>query len=77
MLAPVRICCGKRHLSVDCPDGHVMCCLCFDRFPVSDLNFAENGGFEQVIVIHAQGDQYAEEMAQRIINSVELTKTTD
>ncbi|MFD2832166.1 BatD family protein [Gramella sp. AN32] len=38
------------------------------------LNFAEKGGFEQVIVIHNQGDTYAQEITQRIINSVELNK---
>ena len=38
------------------------------------LNFAEKGGFEQIIVIYNQGDQYAEEIAQRIMNSVEINK---
>ena len=38
------------------------------------LNFAEKGGFEQIIVIYNQGDQYAEEISQRIINSVEINK---
>ncbi|MFD1094638.1 DUF4381 domain-containing protein [Salegentibacter chungangensis] len=36
------------------------------------LNFAENGGFEQITVIYDVGDVYAEEIAGRIINSVEL-----
>lgn len=36
------------------------------------LNFAENGGFEQVTVIFNSGDKYAEEISQRIENSVEL-----
>lgn len=38
------------------------------------LNFAEKGGFEQIIVIYNQGDQYAEEIAQRVMNSVEINK---
>jgi len=41
--APVRICCGTRHWSVQCPDGLTMCILCFDRFPESEL-FRDAGG---------------------------------
>lgn len=36
--APVRPCCMKRHFGPICPDGLVMCCLCFDRYPVSQLS---------------------------------------
>ena len=36
------------------------------------LNFAEKGGFEQIIVIFNEDDTYAEEISQRIINSVEI-----
>lgn len=36
------------------------------------LNFAEKGGFEQIIVIFNEKDTYAEEISQRIINSVEI-----
>lgn len=35
--APVRLCCGQRHFGVQCPDGLVQCCLCFDRVEVSGL----------------------------------------
>lgn len=35
--APVRLCCMKRHYGVQCLDGLVMCCICFDRFAVEDL----------------------------------------
>ena len=35
---PVRACCGRRHWTVECPDGLVMCCLCFRRVQVDDLN---------------------------------------
>lgn len=34
---PVRICCGQRHFGAQCPDGLVMCCLCFERVPVDRL----------------------------------------
>ncbi|MHA7055584.1 DUF4381 domain-containing protein [Aquimarina sp. M1] len=36
------------------------------------LNFAENGGFQQIMVVYNQEDRYAKDVAQRIINSVEL-----
>lgn len=36
---PYRTCCGQQHLDPTvCPDGKVMCCLCFDRFDVTGLN---------------------------------------
>lgn len=41
--APVRLCCGERHLGAVCPDDKVMCCLCFLRFPVSELNVTKTG----------------------------------
>lgn len=40
---PVRLCCGQPHWGVQCPDGKVMCCLCFSRFGPSDLYIDENG----------------------------------
>ncbi len=36
------------------------------------LNFAENGGFQQITIIYSEDDTYADEITQRIINSVEL-----
>jgi len=36
------------------------------------LNFAEKGGFQQITVIYDVEDRYAKDIAQRIINSVEL-----
>lgn len=36
------------------------------------LNFAEAGGYQQIVVIYNEGDEYAEEISQRITNSVEL-----
>jgi hypothetical protein len=38
-----RICCGEEHMGVQCPDGLVMCCLCFERFPVSELHEIRGG----------------------------------
>jgi hypothetical protein len=34
---PVRLCCGRRHEGAQCPDGLVMCCLCFERVPAEFL----------------------------------------
>ncbi|WP_378185985.1 DUF4381 domain-containing protein [Aquimarina sp. W85] len=36
------------------------------------LNFAENGGFQQITVVFDEDDIYADDIAQRIITSVEL-----
>lgn len=36
--APVRLCCFQRHWGVECPDGKVMCCICFGRFDVAELH---------------------------------------
>ncbi len=40
------------------------------------LNFAVNNGFQQITVIYNEQDVYADEIANRIINSVEFEKTT-
>lgn len=37
MESPVRLCCFQRHNGVVCPDGSVMCAICFDRVAVDDL----------------------------------------
>jgi hypothetical protein len=34
---PTRVCCGQPHFGAVCPDGLVMCCICFDRFPIAAL----------------------------------------
>lgn len=36
------------------------------------LNFAENGGFQQITLVYDVEDRYAQDVAQRILNSVEL-----
>ncbi|WP_026933008.1 hypothetical protein [Christiangramia echinicola] len=41
------------------------------------LNFAEKGGFEQIMVIYNENDQYAKEITQRIINSVEINNLNE
>ena len=40
MIDPIKVCCFHRdseHVGVVCPDGKVMCCICFSRFSVKDL----------------------------------------
>ena len=39
----IRLCCGQEHTGVICPDGLVMCCLCFDRFPQDALAVDSDG----------------------------------
>ena len=41
------------------------------------LNFVENSGFEQIMVIYNEGDTYAEEISKRIIDSVEFNNESN
>ncbi len=36
------------------------------------LNFGANGGFQQIMVVFNEDDEYAEEISQRIESSVQL-----
>lgn len=47
---PVRICCGQRHWTTQCPDGLTMCCLCFSRFSVEELSTDEEGCKQDVCI---------------------------
>lgn len=40
---PVRLCCGERHWGIQCPDGLVMCCICFKRFHTDQLARDQDG----------------------------------
>ena len=42
-LPPVRVCCGERHFGALCNDGSVMCCLCFNRYPLSAMSETAEG----------------------------------
>ena len=46
--APVRLCCGQRHFGALCPDGKVMCCLCFGRFTPDELSETADGDKQDV-----------------------------
>ena len=54
---PIRLCCGQRHYGVQCPDGMVMCCLCFGRFTVDQLNCTLEGIAEDVCCGCAEHEQ--------------------
>jgi len=54
---PVRLCCGKRHYGAQCPDGKVMCCLCFARFPLEKLADADDGRKQDVCLACAEREQ--------------------
>lgn len=45
---PLKLCCGQRHLGVVCPDGKVMCCICFERVSTENLNVLPDGKREDV-----------------------------
>jgi len=36
--------------------------------------FKEDGGYQQVMIFHEEGDKYAEQISERVINSVEFKK---
>ena len=36
--------------------------------------FKENGGYQQVILFHEEGDKYGEQISERVLNSVEFKK---
>jgi hypothetical protein len=40
---PHRLCCGQPHWGALCPDGLVMCCICFGRVPVGELHLDTDG----------------------------------
>ncbi len=40
---PARVCCGQRHYGAECPDGKVMCCICFERVTKDELAIDASG----------------------------------
>ena len=45
---PVRPCCGQRHRGVTCPDGTVLCCLCFSRVTKDQLERGADGTLRDI-----------------------------
>jgi hypothetical protein len=69
--APVRLCCGQRHFGPVCPDGMVMCCLCFERVSQDKLNVASNGQKEDVCNECAERESASndKDLARRALDS--------
>jgi hypothetical protein len=40
------------------------------------LLFSQNGGLQQIMIVHEEGDKYANELSDRVLNSVELKQTS-
>lgn len=61
---PVRLCCGQRHWTVACPDGKVMCCLCFNRFTQDEL-YSDSDGVKWDVCIpcHRQEVEWASRLS--------------
>ena len=41
------------------------------------LLFSQNGGLQQLMIVHEEGDKYANEIAEKMLNSVELKKANN
>lgn len=57
MESPVRLCCRQRHFGTECTDGLTMCCLCFNRFEIKDLNITADGKPEDVCKLCAANER--------------------
>ena len=44
------------------------------KFYYETLIFGQEGGLQQIIIVHEEGDKYANEISEKILNSVELEK---
>lgn len=67
-MIPYRLCCGKQHESVECPDGLVMCCLCFMRVTQDKLHVTLDGKRENVC-------QACHEAEQEFIKRIGIDKS--
>ena len=45
------------------------------KFYYETLIFSQEGGLQQIIIVHEEGDKYANEISDRILSSVELQNT--
>lgn len=69
---PVRLCCGQRHFGPVCPDGLVMCCLCFARVEQDALHITSDGSKEDVCAACAIEEE--EIIKHRITNTMQTEK---
>ena len=47
------------------------------KFYYEVLLFHQDGGLQQIVIIHEEGDIYANQISERILNSVELKKVSN
>ena len=47
------------------------------KFYYEVLLFHQDGGLQQIVIIHEEGDTYANQISERILNSVELKKVSN
>jgi hypothetical protein len=52
-----RLCCGRQHNGPVCPDGLVMCCICFTRAAPEDLYTDPEGSRWDICVSCADAEQ--------------------
>jgi hypothetical protein len=45
------------------------------KFYYETLIFSQEGGLQQIIIVHEEGDKYANEISDKILSSVELQNT--
>lgn len=65
MEPPTRLCCGQKHFGPVCPDGKVMCILCFERVELKDLNELEDGQKEDVCKACADEEKIMRELKNK------------
>lgn len=65
METPVRLCCGQRHIGPICPDGKVMCQLCFDRFDTNDLAIDPEDGKKWDVCIECAANEVSLERKKK------------
>jgi hypothetical protein len=41
------------------------------------LLFSQEGGLQQILLLHEEGDTYANQISERVLNSVELKQATN
>ncbi len=61
---PIRLCCGQRHWEVQCPDGAVMCCICFMKFGVESLSVLPDGSKTDVCKTCAEQEERTRRMLE-------------
>jgi len=57
-IGPVKLCCGQKHYGLICPDGKVMCCICFERVQQHQLNVINhNKGTRENVCVRCAAEE--------------------